>query len=66
MLYSDRGYHIAHDHSRTKDVLVRVSASGGRDDHAKEGDSGVPERLGADGAGRGVPAVRHRRLGRAT
>jgi hypothetical protein len=66
MLYSDRGYHIAYAHSRTKDVLVRVSASGGRDDHAKEGDSGVPERLGADGAGRGVPAVRHRRLGRAT
>jgi hypothetical protein len=66
MLYSDRGYYIAHAHSRTKEALVRASASGGRDDHTKEGDSGLPERLGADGAGRGVPAIRHRRLGRAT
>ena len=64
MLYSDRGYYIAHAHSRTKEALVRASASGGRDDHTKEGDSGLPERLGADGARRGVPAVRHRRLGR--
>jgi hypothetical protein len=67
MLYGDRGYCIAHGaRSRTKEALGRPSRSGGRDEHTKEEDSGVPERLGANGAGRGVSAVRARRLRRAT
>jgi hypothetical protein len=66
MLYGESGYWITHARSRTKEVLRWASTSGGRDDHAKEEDSGVPERLGASSAGRGVPAIRPRRLGRAT
>ncbi len=66
MLYGDRGYFIAHAHSRTKEALGRASRSGGRDEHAREEDSGVPERLGTNSAGRGVSAVRPRRLRRAT
>jgi hypothetical protein len=66
MLYGDRSYCIAHARSRTKEALGRASSSGGRDEHTKEEDSGVPERLGANGARRGVPAIRARRLRRAT
>ncbi len=47
MLYGDRGYYIAHAHSRTKEVLVRVSASGGRDDHAEEEAANGPPHLKA-------------------
>ncbi len=65
MLYGDRGYCIAHARSTTKEVLGWASKSGGRDDHAKKEDKGVPERHGASGAGRGLPAIRPRRLRRA-
>ncbi len=65
MLYGDRGYCIAHACSTTKEAHGRVSTSGGGDDHTKEEDKGVPERLGASGAGRGLPAIRPRRLRRA-
>ena len=64
MLYSDRGYCIAHARSTKKEALGRAPMGGGGDDHAKE-DKGVPESLGAGGAGRGVPAIRLRRLRRA-
>ena len=62
MLYGDRGYGIAH--SRTKEAFGRALRGG--DEHAREEDSGVSARLDASGAGRGVPAVRYRRLRRAT
>jgi len=65
MIYGDRGYCIAHAHSRPKEALGRVSRSRGRDEHTKDEDSGVPGRLGTRGAGRGMPAVRPRRLRRA-
>ena len=66
MLYGDRGYCIAHARSRTKEAPERATKSGNRDDHAKEQDNSVPERLGAGGVGRGVPAIRPRWLRRAT
>jgi hypothetical protein len=66
MLYGDRGYWIAHSHSRTEEVFGRALSSGGRDDHTKDEVSDVPEHLGDSGAGRSVPAVRPRRLRRAT
>jgi hypothetical protein len=65
MLYGDRGYWIAHLHSRTKKDLGRAYRSGGRDDQAKEEHSGVPELVGTSSAGRGVSAVRPGRLRRA-
>ena len=65
MLYGDRGYCIAHAHSRTREALGRASRSEGRDEHPKVEDSGAPESRGANGAGRGVSAVRPRRLRRA-
>jgi hypothetical protein len=64
MLYGDRGYGIAH--SRAKEAIGRALRSGGTDEHAREEDSGVSARLDASGAGRGVLAVRYRRLRRAT
>jgi hypothetical protein len=66
MLYADRGYWIAHVHSRTKKALGRAYRRGGRDHQAKEEDSGAPERFGASSARRGVPAVRPGRLRRAS
>jgi hypothetical protein len=66
MSYCDRGYFIAYARSRTKGALGRASTSGVGDDHTKEDDSGIPERLGASGAGCGVPDIRPRRLRRAT
>ena len=65
MLYGDRGYCIAHARSTTKEALGWATTSGGGDDHAKKEDKDVPERLGASGAGRGLPAIRPRRLRRA-
>ena len=65
MLYGDRAYFIAYARSRTKESLWRASTRGREDDRAKEEDSGVAERLGTGGTGGGVPAVYHRRLGRA-
>ena len=62
MLYGDRGYCIAHARSRTKEALGWASTSGGGDDCSKKEDKDVPERLGASGAGRGLPAIRPRRL----
>ena len=64
MLYGDRGYCIAHARSTTKEALGLAPTSGGGDDHTKE-DKDVPERLGASSAGRGLPAIRPRRLRRA-
>ena len=64
MLYGDRGYCIAH--ARTKEALGRASMSEGGDERAKGEGSGVPERLGAGGAGRRLPRIRPRRTGRAT
>jgi hypothetical protein len=66
MLYGDRGYCIAHAHSRTKEPLGRVSRSGAGDDQGKKEDYDAPERFGVSNAGRGVSAVRTRRLRRAT
>jgi hypothetical protein len=66
MLYADRGYWIAHIHSRTKKDLGRAYRSGGRDNHAKEEHSGAPECFGASSARRGVSAVRPGRLRRET
>ena len=66
MLYGDRGYCIAHAHSRRKEALRRASTSKGRDEHSKEENSGIPERLGAGDTGRGVSALRLRRLRRTT
>ncbi len=63
MLYGDRGYCIAHARSTTKEALGWAQRSG--DDHTKEEDKDVPGRLGASGAGRGLPAIRPRRLWRA-
>ena len=65
MLYGDRGYCIAHARSKTKEALGWASTSGGRDDYAKKEDRDDPERLGASGVGRGLPAIRPRRLRRA-
>ncbi len=65
MLYGDRGYCIGHARSKTKEALGWASKSGGGDESSKEEDKGVPERLGASGAGRGLPAIRARRLRRA-
>ena len=65
MLYGDRGYCIAHARSTTKEALGWASTSGGGDDYTKKEDKDVPERLGAGGAGRGLPAVRPRWLWRA-
>jgi hypothetical protein len=65
MLYGDRGYCIAFARSRTREALGRASRSGGRDDQAKDEDNDAPEHLGTSGAGRGVSAVRYRRLRRA-
>ena len=65
MFYGDRGYCVALARDRTKEVVGPASTSGGRDEHAKEEDGGVPEHLGASSAGRGVSAVRPRRLRRA-
>jgi hypothetical protein len=65
MLYGDRGYCIAHARSRTKKALGWASTSGGRDDYTKKEDKEVPGRLGVSGAGRGLPAIRPRRLRRA-
>jgi hypothetical protein len=65
MIYGDRGYCIAHAHSRPKEALGRVPRSRGRDDQAKDEHSGASERLGTSNAGRGMPAVRPRWLRRA-
>ena len=65
MLYGDRGYYIARARSTTKEAPGWASTSGGGDDHTKKEDKDVPERLGARGAGRGLPAIRPRRLRRA-
>jgi hypothetical protein len=64
MLYGDRGYWIAHVHSRTKKALGRAYKCGGRDDQAKEEHSGAPERFGASSAPGDVSAVRPGRLRR--
>ena len=66
MLYGDRAYCIAHAYSRTREAPGRASRSGGRDEHTKDEDSDAPGRLGTNSAGRGVSAVRPRRLRRAT
>lgn len=65
MLYGDRGYCIAYARRRTKEASGRASMSGGRNDHAKEEDSGVPGRFDANDAGRGVSAIRLRWIWRA-
>jgi hypothetical protein len=65
MLYVDRGYCIAHARSTTKEALGWAPASGGGDDYTKKEVKDVPGRLGASGAGRGLPAIRPRRLRRA-
>ncbi len=65
MLYGDRGYCIAHARSTTKEALGWAPTSGGGDDHTKKEDKDVPGRLGASGAGRGLPAIRPRRFRRA-
>jgi hypothetical protein len=65
MLYGDRGYCIARAHSRTKEALGRASRSGAGEDQGKEEGSDAPERLGVGSSGRGVSAVRRRRLRRA-
>ena len=65
MLYGDRGYCIAHARSTTKEALGWAPTSGGRDDSSKKEDKDVPGRLGAGGAGRGLPAIRPRRPRRA-
>jgi len=67
MLYGDRGYCIAHAYSRTKEALGRASRSEIRGDQAKDEDkSSAPEAHSASSAGRGVSAVRPRRLRRTT
>jgi hypothetical protein len=65
MLYCDRGYCIVHARSTTKEALGWASTRGDGDDHTKEEDKDVPERLGASGVGCRLPAIRFRRLWRA-
>jgi hypothetical protein len=64
MLYGDRGYCIAHARGRMRQAMGRHSRSGGADEHAKGKDGDVAGYLGLGGAGRGVSAVRPRRIRR--
>jgi hypothetical protein len=64
MLYGDRGYCIAHARDRMRQAMGRHWRSGGADEHAKGKDGDVAGYLGLGGAGRGVSALRPRRIRR--
>jgi hypothetical protein len=64
MLYGDRGYCIAHVRGRMRQAMGRHWGSGGADEPAKGNDGDVAGYLGLGGAGRGVSAVRPRRIRR--
>ena len=64
MLYGDRGYCIAHALGRMRQAMGGHSKSGGGDEHAKGENGDVAGYLGLGGAGRGVSAVRPRRIRR--